>query len=68
MWKNTFKKHDSDNSGYLDVEQLRLALEDVLNEDVTFEQSQSVLSEFAKEKHGCLDISEFVLMVVSLNL
>ena len=43
MWKNTFKKHDSDNSGYLDVEQLRLALEDVLNEDVTFEQSQSVL-------------------------
>ncbi|GFH48557.1 hypothetical protein CTEN210_05033 [Chaetoceros tenuissimus] len=63
MWKNTFKKHDSDNSGYLDVEQLRLALEDVLNEDVTFEQSQSVLSEFAKEKHGFLDISEFVLMV-----
>lgn len=40
------------HTGFLSVSQLQSALEKVLEQSVTFEQSQSVMNNFSKQKPG----------------
>ncbi|GFH44845.1 hypothetical protein CTEN210_01319 [Chaetoceros tenuissimus] len=62
-WKDVFLECDDDNNGFVDVIELQSALESVLEQEVTFEQAQSVMNDFSKQKPGLLDISEFVIML-----
>jgi methylglyoxal synthase len=62
-WKEVFKKHDADETGYMNVRELRVALSDVLSRDITFEQAQTIYEEFPTHRAGLLDISEFALMM-----
>ena len=45
--------------------ELQGALSEVLYEEVSLEDSLMVINHFGKHKQGHLDISEFVLMLVS---
>jgi len=61
---NTFHKFDSDGNGTLDAEQLGIALSEIMDTEVLYEQIDILLREFNKSGNGKLDISEFVMMMV----
>lgn len=65
--KTIFEKSDEEKNGLLDSKQLMLALSELTDSEVTWEDTTTILKEFDKDGSGAIDISEFTIMASFLD-
>ena len=74
--RETFQKYDKDNSGYLDLHEVKIALQELSDQDgdnscyridPTIEEIKIIVQTVDSDSNDCLDINEFTKLIDAIN-